>query len=40
MDVREKVIDLKPCPFCGRRLVPLKEERKTAMLHPQKDAKK
>ena len=28
------------CPFCGRRLVPLKEERETAMLHPQKDAKK
>lgn len=28
------------CPFCGRRLVPLKEERETAMPHPQKDAKK
>ena len=28
------------CPFCGRRLVPLKEERETAMPHLQKDAKK
>ena len=28
------------CPFCGRRLVSLKEERETAMPHPQKDAKK
>ena len=27
------------CPFCGRRLVPLKEEMETAMSHPQKDAK-
>lgn len=24
------------CPFCGRRLVPLKEERKTAMPQPPK----
>ena len=24
------------CPFCGRRLVPLKEERETAMLEPPK----
>ena len=27
------------CPFCGRRLVPLKEERETAMPHPQKGDK-
>ena len=24
------------CPFCGRRLVPLKEERETAMSQPPK----
>ena len=27
------------CPFCGRRLVPLKEERETAMPHPPKGDK-
>ena len=27
------------CPFCGRRLVPLKEERETAMPQPQKGDK-